>query len=94
MADMDGLIRDDRWKRASLDAYLNTTLKGNEMDNSATINQTKAIINGIFLDEVQQTRYIHIAFGTVSMALSLWIVFRVWYDSWRATKLRIKLRPR
>ena len=57
-------------------------------------NKTRAIIDNLVLDKVQQVRYMHIAFGCLSIVLAIWIMFRIWYDSWRASKLQVKLRPR
>ena len=58
----------------------------------ATTTNTNTIVGSSFLFQLQQTRYILIALGCVSMALSLWVVTRVFYDSWRAIRLQIMFR--
>ncbi|KAF2397083.1 hypothetical protein EJ06DRAFT_160116 [Trichodelitschia bisporula] len=58
------------------------------------MNTTTAIIGKLVLAQVQQLRVMHIAIGCVSMVVALWIIFRIWYDNWRASKLQVKLRPR
>lgn len=57
-------------------------------------NGTREIVDGLVLDKVQQVRYMHIAFGTVSITLVVYIILRIWYDSWRASKLTPSLRRR
>jgi hypothetical protein len=64
-----------------------------ELDESG-FNRTRSIIDSLVLDKVVQVRYMHIAFGCISLALALWVIVRIWYDSWRASKLNVKLRPR
>jgi hypothetical protein len=65
-----------------------------ELEDDGQFNKTKSIINNLVLDKVIQTRTMHIAFGSISLALAILVIFRIWYDSWRASKLQIKLRPR
>jgi hypothetical protein len=84
---------EEQWKRSVLDKYLDMSLKGTGASSNSD-NKTKTIINSLLLWQVQQIRYMHIALGCVSMALAVWIIGRVWYDSWRATKLQVRLRPR
>ncbi|KAE9988111.1 hypothetical protein EG328_000581 [Venturia inaequalis] len=55
-------------------------------------NGTREIVDGLVLDKVQQVRYMHIAFGTISIILVVYIILRIWYDSWRASKLSPSLR--
>jgi hypothetical protein len=63
-------------------------------DVSGQFNKTRDIIENLVLDKVIQTRTMHIAFGSISLALAILVIFRIWYDSWRASKLQVKLRPR
>ena len=74
-------------------AYLDRGTGTMDADGVA-YNKTQAIINNLVLDKVVQVRWMHIAFGSVSIALAFWIVVRIWYDSWRASKLKVELRPR
>lgn len=57
-------------------------------------NGTREIVDALVLDKVQQVRYMHIAFGTISIVLVVYIILRIWYDSWRASKLSPSLRRR
>lgn len=75
-------------------SYLEMTLKHVGMESASDKNLTNTIIDSLFLVQVQQQRYMHIALGALSMTLSLWVVFRVWFDSWRAAKIQVRLRPR
>jgi len=74
------------------DDFLNMFKDGVSMENGAEQNQTISIINSIVLIQVQQ--HMHIALGIISMALALWVIFRIWYDSWKTSKLKVKFRPR
>lgn len=85
---------EDLIKRNFLDQFLNMTKAGINMESGADKNLTNTIVNSLFLFQVQQQRYMHIALGAVSMALALWVIFRIWYDSWRASQMQVKLRPR
>jgi len=88
-------IIDDMIKRSTLDQYLEASVNSAvNMENGGGLNSTTMIINSLFLLQVQQQRYMHIALGAVSMALASWVIFRIWYDSWRSTKLQSKLRHR
>ncbi|QDS76758.1 hypothetical protein FKW77_001654 [Venturia effusa] len=55
-------------------------------------NGTREIVDGLVLDKVQQVRYMHMAFGSISIVLVVYIILRIWYDSWRASKLSPSLR--
>ncbi|TID19981.1 gb [Venturia nashicola] len=57
-------------------------------------NGTREIVDGLVLDKIQQVRYMHIAFGAVSILLVAYIILRIWYDSWRASQLTPSLRRR
>jgi hypothetical protein len=63
-------------------------------DGNGQFNKTKDIIDNLVLDKVVQVRSMHIAFGSISIALAILVIFRIWYDSWRSSKLQVKLRPR
>ncbi|KAF2428056.1 hypothetical protein EJ08DRAFT_327698 [Tothia fuscella] len=72
-------------------AFLNRG--SNDLDPSGS-NKTREIISNLVLDKVVQVRYMHIAFGCISISMALWVVGRIWYDSWRSSKLEVKLRPK
>lgn len=57
-------------------------------------NGTREIIDGFVLDKVQRIRYMHVAIGTVSIIFVVYMILRIWYDSWRASKLSPSLRRR
>jgi hypothetical protein len=57
-------------------------------------NGTREIVDSLVLDKVQQVRYMHIAFGSISITFVFYIILRIWYDSWRASKLSASLRRR
>jgi hypothetical protein len=57
-------------------------------------NRTAAIISRFGLQQVRQLREMHIGFGSISCAMAFFLIIRIWYDSWRAQKLSVRLRPR
>jgi hypothetical protein len=77
-----------RTGRLGMEALSRGALKG------GLTNSTREIVDSLVLDKVQQVRYMHIAFGCVSLASAFYIIFRIWYDSWRASKLSVSLRRR
>lgn len=44
------------------------------------------------LEKVVQVRYMYIAMGCFSAVLTACVVGTIWYDSWRASKLKIQDR--
>lgn len=75
----------------NLDNFLDMLKDGVNMDGGENQNQTISTINNIVFIQVQQ--HMHIALGAISMALALWVAFRIWYDSWRTNNLQRNLRP-
>jgi hypothetical protein len=63
-------------------------------EGAGEFNKTKSIIDNLVRANVVQLREMHIAFGAISIALAILVIVRIWYDSWRASKLQVKLRPR
>jgi hypothetical protein len=63
-------------------------------EGPAEFNKTKTIIDNLVRANVVELREVHIAFGSISIALAVLVIVRIWYDSWRASKLQVKLRPR
>jgi hypothetical protein len=57
-------------------------------------NKTLSIINQLALRQVQQLRFMHIGFGSLSCFMALLVIGRVWYDSWRAQQMSVRLHPR
>jgi hypothetical protein len=63
-------------------------------EGPSEFNKTRSIIGNLVRANVVQLREMHIAFGVISIALAILVIVRIWYDSWRASKLQVKLRPR
>lgn len=63
-------------------------------DNNNPYNKTAAIINRLKLSQVKELREMHIGFGSISCALALLLIIRIWHDSWRSQKLNVRIRPR
>jgi len=57
-------------------------------------NSTKEIFESLILNTVIQVRFMHIAVGCISITLVCYIILRIWYDSWRASKLSVSIRQR
>jgi hypothetical protein len=62
--------------------------------SQSSMNRTLEIINSFALKQVQQLRYMHIGFGSLSCFMALLMVVRVWYDSWRAQQMSVRLHPK
>ena len=76
----------------NLNNFLNMLKDDVNMDGGESQNQTISTINNILFIQAQQ--HMHIALGAVSIALAMWVILRIWYDSWRASKLQANLRSR
>jgi hypothetical protein len=85
------------WKRQwqdGMDLMRNgLDLPSMEMSGSS-MNKTLSIINHLGLHEVQVLRYVHIGAGSLSCFMALLVICRIWYDSWRAQQLSVRLHPR
>lgn len=57
-------------------------------------NRTKEIVNALVLNSVQNQRYMRIGIGAFSIVLAGIIILRIFYDSWRASQLQVKLHPK
>jgi len=86
----------DNWQRhanravaeqSGTDSQLGTGVRGD-------LNRTRSIVEDLVLNNVRAVRYQHIGLGAFSIALATIIAARIWYDSWRASQLTVKLRPR
>jgi hypothetical protein len=64
----------------------------NSMDGGD--NTLKSILKDLVMDRVMQQRVTHIAFGCVSAALAVFVIIRIWRDSWRASQLQVQLRAK
>jgi hypothetical protein len=70
---------------------------GLQFDNDPALqdnNNLKWLLNDIVLSKIMQQRITQIAFGCISASLALFIIYRIWADSWRASKLRANLQPK
>jgi hypothetical protein len=47
----------------------------------------RSILRNVVLERVLEGRYIRISLGVVSSGLAVYIVYRIWRDSWRAHQL-------
>jgi hypothetical protein len=77
---------------ANLDNFLNMLKDGVNMDGGESQNQTISTIHNIVF--IQAHQHMHIVLGAISIALALWVIFRIWYDSWRTSKLQANLQSR
>ncbi|KAF2097500.1 hypothetical protein NA57DRAFT_77757 [Rhizodiscina lignyota] len=65
-----------------------------EQQDHADSNRTKEIFGNLILQSAQNVRFMHIGMGAFSIVLALVIIARIFYDSWRASQLQVRLRPK
>jgi len=86
----------EHWQRASFSTV--PEQNGTQSQVGAGVrgdfNRTRSIVEDLVLNNVRAVRYQHIGLGAFSIALATIIAARIWYDSWRASQLTAKLRPR
>ncbi|KAH7058917.1 hypothetical protein B0J12DRAFT_737534 [Macrophomina phaseolina] len=62
--------------------------------SAAEFNETRQEITKLVLGQQKTLRSMHIVLGVFSLILASVMVTRILYDSWRASKLNVVLRPR
>lgn len=62
--------------------------------SAAEFNKTRAEITELVLSQQKTLRSMHVVLGVFSLIFATVMVTRILYDSWRASKLSVLLRPR
>ena len=62
--------------------------------SAAQLNETRREITELVLNQQKTLRSMHVVLGVFSLILATVMVARILYDSWRASKLQVVLRPR
>ncbi|KAK7730153.1 hypothetical protein SLS57_001814 [Botryosphaeria dothidea] len=72
----------------------NANMTMNFQVSAAEFNETRQEITKLVLGQQKTLRSMHIVLGVFSLILATVMVTRILYDSWRASKLNVVLRPR
>ncbi|KAK0661723.1 hypothetical protein DIS24_g2306 [Lasiodiplodia hormozganensis] len=72
----------------------NTNMSMNLQISAAQFNETRREITELVLSQQKTLRSMHIVLGVFSLIFATVMVARILYDSWRAAKLKVVLRPK
>lgn len=89
---MDGVKRNIASANSANGANTNMTM--DFQVSAAEFNETRQEITKLVLGQQKTLRSMHVVLGVFSLILATVMVTRILYDSWRASKLNVVLRPR
>ena len=48
------------------------------------------ILDGLELEKVVEGRNIRIALGSIGAAAAIYVIYKIWHDSWRASQFNVR----
>ncbi|KAF2672327.1 hypothetical protein BT63DRAFT_193638 [Microthyrium microscopicum] len=66
---------------------VSSTYSALDLDDATVTEGLRSILKGSTLETVSEQRDVRIGIGAVSSMLAIYVIFRIWRDSWRASQL-------